>query len=249
MISGIDISRYQGFIDWVKVAAAGYKFAIIRCSVGNYYIDPTFESNWDGARAAGLQVGAYHVVRADNSAESQVLKLRGVLDGNDPKLIVLDAEVTPTGMSQAAIERAHYWMVRRTREFYVPRGTEVWIYTAAYWWNPNIGQQQWVVEDGYPLWVAAYGDNNFQGDNQPDWAEVPTKLIPIGWTTYEAHQFMSRGRVPGIIGNVDLDTMRENSFVRVWGQAAPPPPAPPVEKLPIEMRVPTGKTTVTIIEV
>src|SRR3990167_2954903 len=143
MIRGIDCSRYQGTIDWTQVYTAGYRFAVIRATVGDYYSDPKLESNWDGAKTAGLKLGAYHVVRADNTPESQLLKLRGVLDGNDPRLVVLDCEVSPEGMSQPEIERAHYWMARKTREFYSQKGTEIWLYSAKWWWDPNIGNQDW----------------------------------------------------------------------------------------------------------
>ena len=244
MIRGIDCSRYQGTIDWAQVFAAGYRFAVLRATVGNYYMDPMFETNWDGAKAAGLKVGAYHVIRTDNTPESQLSKLRGVLDGNDPRLVVLDCEVSPEGMSQSEIERAHYWMIRKTREFYSPKGTETWIYSAKWWWDPNIGKQDWVLEDGYPFWVAAYGDNNEEQDNEPDWAEVPTKLMPVNWKTYDAHQFTSRGKVPGIVGNVDLDIMRDFAFSRLWGETPPPG-----DKVPVEIRVPAGKVDVKVIEV
>lgn len=223
MIPGIDVSRYQGTIDWVKVAAAGYKFAIIRATVGNYYADPTFEANWDGARAAGLQVGAYHVVRADNTTESQLLKLRGTLDGNDPKLIVLDAEVTPAGMAQHNIERAHYWMGRRVREHFFPGSTKprVWFYSAKWWWDPNIGAQGWVTQDLLGWWFAAYGQNN----GQPSWVGPPTSVIPLGWIAlWGCWQYTSRGAVPGIVGNVDLNFMQDEAFAAIWGQAPVPPP-------------------------
>jgi len=225
MIKGIDVSRYQGTIDWPAVAGAGYKFAIIRCSVGNYYIDPTFETNWDGAKAAGLQVGAYHVVRADNSVDSQLLKLRGILDGNDPKLIVLDAEVTPAGMTQQDIERAHYWMGRRVREHFFSGSLKprTWFYSAVWWWNPKIGLQDWVKEDLLGWWMAAYGANN----GQPAWIEPPASVIPLGWPRWDCWQYTSRGVVPGIVDNVDLNLMKDEVFAELWGQAPPPPPPPP----------------------
>ena len=222
-IKGIDVSRYQGTINWPAVAGAGYKFAIIRATAGNYYVDPLFESNWDGAQAAGLQVGAYHVVRADNTVESQLLKLRGVLDGNNPKLVALDAEVTPSGMTKHNIERAHYWMGRKTREFYNPLGCKVAFYSAAWWWNPQIGLQDWVAQDPFLWWMAAYGGN----DGQPAWQTPPASVIPIGWPRWDCWQFSSRGAVPGIVGSVDLNMMKEEVFAEIWGQPAPPPPTPP----------------------
>src|SRR3972149_3739370 len=57
---GIDVSRWQGTIDWPSVKAAGKVFAFIRASMGATGIDERFTANWQGGRAAGLLVGAYH---------------------------------------------------------------------------------------------------------------------------------------------------------------------------------------------
>lgn len=246
MIKGIDVSRYQGVIDWPAIAGAGYKFAICRATVGNYYTDPTFEANWDGAKNAGLQVGAYHVVRADNSVESQLLRLRGALDGNNPKLVVLDAEVSPAGMSQFDIERAHYWMGRRTREFYNPLDAEVGWYSAAWWWNPNVKQQGWVAGDPFLWWMAAYGgDQNGERDwNQPAWPEPPASVVPLGWPRWDAWQYTSRGVVPGIVGNVDLNLMKDEAFAQIWGISPLPPPS--TEPIKVTVTVPADAEIIEI---
>ena len=57
-VSGIDVSRWQGEIDWGRVAAAGYHFAVIRATVGNYYTDPRFYENWHDAHDAGSNAHA-----------------------------------------------------------------------------------------------------------------------------------------------------------------------------------------------
>ena len=69
---GIDVSRYEGEIDWKQVAAAGYRFAVIRATVGNYYTDPRLYSNWAAAKEVGLLVSAYHVLVATNYADKQI---------------------------------------------------------------------------------------------------------------------------------------------------------------------------------
>ena len=61
-VFGIDVSKYQGVIDWKAVAADGVKYAILRVGSSTNagpYVDPYFESNYNAARAAGLRVGAY----------------------------------------------------------------------------------------------------------------------------------------------------------------------------------------------
>lgn len=61
-IQGIDVSKWQGNIDWAAVRAAGTRFAFIKATEGGDYIDPMFHANWQGARAAGVQRSAYHFV-------------------------------------------------------------------------------------------------------------------------------------------------------------------------------------------
>ena len=61
--NGVDVSRYQGTVNWGDVAAAGKQFAIVRIGSSNtngVYIDPAFQRNINGAKAAGLRVGAYY---------------------------------------------------------------------------------------------------------------------------------------------------------------------------------------------
>lgn len=61
--NGIDVSRYQGNVNWSKVAAAGKDFVIVRLgssNSGGLYVDPYFLQNVNGAHAAGLRVGAYY---------------------------------------------------------------------------------------------------------------------------------------------------------------------------------------------
>lgn len=71
-IQGIDISKWQGAIDWNAVRAAGTRFAYIKATEGGDYLDPYFRNNWYGARAAGVQRGAYHFVFWCRPAHEQV---------------------------------------------------------------------------------------------------------------------------------------------------------------------------------
>ena len=69
--NGIDVSRYQGNINWGRVAAAGKQFAIVRvgsANSGGLYVDPYFLQNVNGAKAAGLRVGAYYYTYARTRA-------------------------------------------------------------------------------------------------------------------------------------------------------------------------------------
>ncbi len=72
VLEGIDVSNWQGTIDWTKVAAAGKKFAIIKATESTDFVDPMYSTNHASARAAGLWTGAYHFAQPDPSANDAV---------------------------------------------------------------------------------------------------------------------------------------------------------------------------------
>jgi lysozyme len=65
------VSHHQGRIDWPEVAQARIGFAYVKATEGGDFVDESFRSNWDGARAAGLLVGAYHFYRQCKSGKEQ----------------------------------------------------------------------------------------------------------------------------------------------------------------------------------
>ena len=65
-VLGIDVSRWQGIINWAQVKADGFQFAIIKASEGGTFVDPDFASNWAAAKAAGLVRGAYCFTRPES---------------------------------------------------------------------------------------------------------------------------------------------------------------------------------------
>ena len=70
VVQGIDVSEFQGSINWTAVKNAGIKFAFIRVSDGTYQ-DPNFASNWAGAKAAGILRGAYQFFRASDNPQAR----------------------------------------------------------------------------------------------------------------------------------------------------------------------------------
>lgn len=208
---GIDVSRWQGEILWGKVASAGYRFAVIRATIGNYYTDPRFYVNWDGAREAGLLVSAYHVVTPDRPADSQMDRFYDVLDDRESDLpLVLDVELTRE-MSPEDITSS----VQECAEL-VTDGTarRPVIYTARWFWDRNVLKgPDWKQ---YDLWVAHYG------------ADVP--LLPCDWDEWAFWQYSDRGRVPGISTATDLNWFNgdcDELLIYAGGE-------PVVEELPLE---------------
>src|SRR3989337_1102041 len=128
----IDVSLYQGDIDWGKVASTAERntAVAVRCTVGNYYTDPNFLTNWDGAKAAGLKVTAYHVITPEYSAASQIDRFKSVLGNRTPDWpVVLDVELarnqsnsTIVGRVKECLDLTEAWQSRKPV-----------VYTAKWW--------------------------------------------------------------------------------------------------------------------
>lgn len=199
---GIDVSRWQGTIDWPQVAAAGYRFAVIRATVGDSYTDPLFAANWEGAKQAGLLVSAYHVVKPGVAVDRQLTYFMEVLGGRRPDLpLVLDVETA--GGSPAAVTSHVQECLRQLTQL---AGRKPIIYTARWFWDKNVlPGSEWAQ---YDLWVASYTE-------QP--------LLPAGWNTWRFWQYSEKGRVPGINAAVDLDGFA-GSYEALQAYANPAPP-------------------------
>jgi len=213
--TGIDVSRYQGAIDWPTVAAH-VDFAYVRAGIGSIYKDPRAFQNVTGATAAGLLVGVYHVVRWDYPAADQLANLRAMLAEMPPLSlpIALDVELpTPAGSTAA-----HRAALAATRELVteLARDHRPLIYTGAWWWDPAIkgADSRWALTAD--LWTASY---------------TATPRLPSGpWAHWHLWQHSSTGRIPGIAGNVDLNRFagtRLDLVAYAVGCGCSIPPTPP----------------------
>lgn len=197
----IDVSRYQGTIDWAQVASAGYKGAMLKTVSTNrklskredgLYIDPTFETNYRNARAAGLDVGVYYYTYATNkdmvNAELSLLRqavygkeltLPVAVDVEDNKLVSLDKQDL-TDLTAYALHEVEQM------GFYA----QLYTYTSFAKAHLFVGG---AALHPYDVWLADY-----------------TGKTPKVDFKYNAHQHTSKGRVPGISGNVDLNVTEIN---------------------------------------
>lgn len=223
----IDVSQYQGDIDWHQVADAGVVAAAIRCTVGNYYTDSKFLQNWEGAKDAGLHVSAYHVITPEYSAASQIDRFQNAMQDREPDWpLILDVELnrnqdtaTIVRVVKACLDLAESWVSRKPV-----------IYTAKWWWN-----QHMVVNDAFPdwtgdyaLWLAQYPYDPTPPPNLPE--EINPTAIPGGWgqNDWLIWQWTSRGVLEGISSRVDIDAFNgtEEEFLQWASGAMPPPPVP-----------------------
>lgn len=188
-VYGIDVSRFQGTINWQQVAGHGVKYAWIQVSRYIDDIDAQFEANWAGARANGILRGAYQRFHPGQSVSGQaqiMLDKIGTLEPNDlpPMLDVEDDDGLPPAQVAAAVQE---WM-----DIVEPAvGVKPFIYTGYYFWKDDVASTAF---GDHPLWIANYS------------ATCP--LIPNGWDRWTLHQYSSTNRIPGITAN----SVDENRF-------------------------------------
>ena len=199
---GIDVSHWQGNIDWPQVAAAGKSFAIAKATEGVGYKDDKYDRNKAGAMGNGLKFGAYHFARPENDP---VREADWFVDNSDYEhgmlIPTLDLERTggrgPTGLTNWT----KAWLARVDARL----GVKPMIYMSPYFWRTNLNNTRWFADNGYEvLWIAHW---HVESPSPPaeNWGGH-------GWTFW---QYTSDGRVPGISGRVDLNRYRFQSFARV----------------------------------
>jgi lysozyme len=205
---GVDVSRYQGEIDWKKVAAAGYKFAAIRATVGDYYTDPRFYTYWADAKKAGFLVVAYHVVVPKNYGDKQIHRYKDVLGSRVNDLpVLLDIE-RDDGVSSAAVTHCIKDCIADVVLHFKRKPL---IYTARYFWKDHVlPSSDWAK---YDLWVASYTSG--------------APIMPPGWTNWKFWQYSGNGIVPGISGGCDVNWF-QGSYSELISYAGHKP-TPPVE--------------------
>ena len=213
---GIDVSRWQGVIDWPAVKSDGVSFAAIRATVGDFFTDDQFEANWRGAKDNDIFRCAYHVLRPDDDAVAQIDRFESVVGEAGDLPHVLDVEVD--GGQPNYIIRAR--TLASLQEIEQRFGRTPLVYTADWFWTPHIGDVDWA--DDYDLWVAHYY-----------WPEVTTPKIPAGWMGWRIWQHSNKGTISGISASVDLNWFNgtmEDLIAYAGGTAPPPSPPPTLEK-------------------
>lgn len=184
---GIDVSFYQGNIDWAKVKASGVEFAFVRVSDGLVNLDSKFAQNWSGSRAAGVIRGAYQFFRPNLDAKAQAdlfLEKIGTLAPDDLPPVI-DVEATGSQSASVIAAKVRTWI----DIVEAATGKKPIIYTGYYFWRDSVGDAKF---PGYPLWIAAYVNHC------PD--------IPTGWATWDFWQTSSTGQIPGIGTDTDVNS-------------------------------------------
>ena len=195
--AGIDVSKWNGDIDWDKVKNAGVEFAIVRAGyrgsvTGSLVQDIRFDANMKGAAAAGIPVGVYFFTQATNEVEaveeaSAVLSWIRNYDITYP--IFIDTEgAGGNGRADRLNADTRTLVCEAFCRTIENAGYQAGVYASRYWYNNNLHTPQL---ENYYIWLAEY------------------RSVPLYQGYYRMWQYSSKGKIDGIEGNVDMNIMYE----------------------------------------
>ena len=198
-VHGIDVSAYQGRIDWPQVAQHRVRFAFIKASEGATLRDARFQRNWRAARAAGVLCGAYHYYQPSRDGAEQARLFMGTVPlqpGDLPP--VLDVEA-PRFHDVAALRRGVQQWLTQVEAHY---GVRPILYSNYTFYRRYLAGHF----DDYPLWLAHY--------------EVAQPSLPAErWIIW---QHSDEAYVPGIRGTVDFNVF-QGSYEELQALRLPTP--------------------------
>ncbi len=190
---GIDVSHYQGTINWASVKSAGIKFAWIKATEGTSVKDSEFSANYTHAYNNGIIRGAYHFAHPDLSSgatQATYFANNGGGWSKDNLTLpgMLDLEGGCYGKSASAMQS---WILDFYQTYKAKTTRDVVIYTSAGWWNSCTGGWGGMASRS-PLWAAS-------------WTTAANPTLPTGFSVATVWQYTDSGSVSGISGAVDRD--------------------------------------------
>lgn len=181
--AGIDVSHWQGTLDWPGQYGAGVRFAWIKATEGTTYRDPGFSANYSGAYNAGVIRGGYHFALPDRStgaAQANWFADHGGGWSRDGRTLpgTLDIEYNPYGATCYGKSAASMvsWIRDFTATYRARTGRDAVIYTTADWWRTCTGNSS-AFGGTNPLWVARYSST--------------VGTLPAGWGYWTVWQYTS----------------------------------------------------------
>lgn len=220
-IRGLDVSEFQGVIDWEQVKAAGYQFAMLRAGYGFGTLDAQFQRNAAECNRIGLPIGIYwfcYAVSPETAVQEADGCIRAISSYRLDYPVCYDIEqATVNYAAQNGVILTASLATQFVRSFC--SRAEALGYYAMFYSNRNFLNTYFPADlsDRYALWYAYY-NSRFDGTNCGIW------------------QYTDQGTVPGITGAVDLDegfvdyptVIREAGLNHLDTASPPPDPAPPV---------------------
>jgi len=185
---GMDVSGYQGNVNWSAAHSNGARFAYIKATEGTTYRNPYFSSQYLGSYHAGIIRGAYHFALPNVSSgatQANFFVSHGGGWSNDGKTLppAVDMEWNPYGSSCYGKSAASMvaWLHDFVNTVHARTGRYPTIYTSTSWWSLCTGNNGGFSSD--PLWVARYSSS--------------AGTLPRGWSFYTIWQNADHGAFPG----------------------------------------------------
>ena len=219
ILAGIDVSAWNGTIDWEKVSDAGVRYAWVKATEGQTHVNRGHTKKFEGARDNGIAVGGYHFGRPDYNnhddpmidAEREAhhfLKTMSKVGMHTADLLpVLDVEKGMKTDDQYNVEWSLRWL--EVVEDEIGCGNKPVIYTAKWAWDlflAKANKNDLAKLTEYPIWWANYiRDERLVG---------PEKKLR-GWKSWDIWQYTGHGTCPGIKGRVDLNWIAGNQLDNV----------------------------------
>lgn len=195
---GIDVSAYQGDIDWKRVKASGASFAILKVIRKDLQPDKMFEKNWQGCIDAGeLIQGVYNYSYATTVEKAKIDAMQVIkILGNRSPMVWLDVEDN----CQKNLGEVLVQIITAYRSKITASGRTFGVYTGLSFYNSFLKPYASLLV-GIPFWIARYPSNN------PITLKTvvnPLKKPSIQHTLY-GWQYSSKCQIDGIVGNVDVN--------------------------------------------
>jgi lysozyme len=202
-VHGIDISRWQGDVDWEAAKNGGVAFAWIKATEGGDHVDPRFVQNWVAARQAGVPRGAYHFYYFCRPVEEQISWVKEIVPV-DPQALPIVLDMEWNGHSKTCRIQPERSKILRDMQVFLDEmerhyGKRPVIYSSVDFHRDRLvgafrNEQFWLRS------VANYPNNIYE--QRDDW---------VFW------QYTAEGRVPGVKGNVDRNVFfGSKSQFRDW---------------------------------
>lgn len=200
-VPGVDVSEYQGDIDWPVLKEQGIRFAYIRATEGSGYTDACFAQNWDAVQKTGIRAGAYHFFSFDSPAETQAENFIAAVKPFEGMLPpVIDLELYGKYKRSPQVPSAVLSEVRQLSD----------LLEAAYGVKPVL----YVTWKSHELYIRDCGMEN------PIWAR--DVFLPPYWAEdWVIWQHSDKGRLCGYSGRekyIDLDVLSEGGFAALCGE-------------------------------
>jgi GH25 family lysozyme M1 (1,4-beta-N-acetylmuramidase) len=185
----MDVSGYQGNVDWPAAWNSGARFAYVKATEGTGYLNAYFAQQYNGSRDVGMIRGAYHFALPDRSggtAQADYFVDHGGGWSKDGRTLpgALDLEYNPYGSTCYGYSAAgmQAWIRDFLDRYHTRTGRWATIYTTTGWWNTCTGNYAGFAATS-PLWIARYSG--------------AVGALPAGWSTYSWWQWSSSGALPG----------------------------------------------------